>query len=87
MSFNVSKCKVLSVTRTAKTQPSYTLNGSPLEHVGTFKDLCVAVDSKLSWRLPLSPQLTYCKKKANRNCGLVKSSVGYKAPSNVTLQL
>ena len=83
MSFNVRKCKVLSVTRAGNTQPSYTLNGSHLEHVGTFKDLGVIVDTKLSWR----PHIDYIVKKANRVCGMVKRSVGYNAPSNAKLQL
>ena len=83
MSFNVRKCKILSVTRAGKIEPSHTLNGSPLEHVGTFKDLGVIVDTKLSWR----PHIDHIVKKANRVCGMVKRSVGYNAPSNVKLQL
>ena len=84
MCFNAQKCKILSVTRSrSKTMFTYTLNGTPLEHVGNFKDLGVVVNSSLSW----SPHIESIICSSKKVCGMIKRSVGYHAPVNVKLQL
>jgi len=83
MSFNPKKCKVLTVSRTNKFNFTYALNGVPLENVGTFRDLGVVVDKTLSW----SPHIEGIISKAKKVCAMVRRSLGYKAPSNVKLQL
>ena len=84
MCFNANKCKVLTVTR--KYDDShyvYCMNRMPLEHVGSFKDLGILVDSSLNWNSHISSIIS----KTKRVCGMIKRSVGSKAPTNVKLQL
>ena len=84
MSFNASKCKVLSITRSRSPITfSYTMNGTPLENVGVFKDLGVFVDFKLSFNNHVDSLVTKCSKVS----GFIKRSVGYHAPVAVKLQL
>ena len=84
MSFNPGKCKVLSITR--RTNPyhsNYSMNGTQIEHVGTFKDLGVVIDKSLSFNSHIHELVLKC----NKVCGLIKRSVGFKAPDTVKLQL
>lgn len=84
MVFNPDKCKILSVTRSKNPQVfNYNINGSPLEHVGFFKDLGVFIDSTLSFSTHIDQLVSKC----NRVCGLVKRSVGFRAPANVKIRL
>jgi hypothetical protein len=80
MDFNPTKCKILTVTRRSrKVQFDYSLNGTPLEHVGTFTDLGVVVDEKLSF----SPHVEQLISKCNKMCGFIKRSIGFTVPSHV----
>jgi hypothetical protein len=84
MNFNPSKCKVLSVTRShAPFNFTYSINGQPLEHVGVFKDLGILIDQSLSFNQHVTNLVTKC----NRVNGMIKRSVGFKAPSHVKLTL
>jgi len=84
MNFNPSKCKVLTISRShAPVSFNYHLDGSILEHVGNFKDLGVVLDSSLSFK----SHITALVSKSNRMNGIIKRSVGFKAPRNVKLQL
>jgi hypothetical protein len=62
---------------------TYRMNGVPLEHVGSFKDLGVVFDSKLCFNEHIDSLISKC----NQINGLIKRSVGYHAPSHVKLQL
>jgi ribonuclease P/MRP protein subunit RPP40 len=84
MSFNSNKCKVLSVTRRPNPYRfNYCMNGVPFEHVGDFKDLGVVIDKTLSFTAHINQLIPKC----NKICGLIKRSIGFKAPTNVKLQL
>lgn len=84
MVFNPSKCKVMSICRSQrKISHNYMLNGVILEHVDSFKDLGVTVSSNLNWNTHVNNIIA----KANRVNGLIKRTVGYHAPTNVTLNL
>ena len=84
MCFNANKCKVLTVTRKCDdSHYVYCMNRMPLEHVGSFKDLGILVDSSLNWNSHISSIIS----KTKRVCGMIKRSVGSKAPTNVKLQL
>ena len=84
MNFNASKCKVLKITRShAPISFNYHLDGSILEHVGEFKDLGVILDKSLSFKSHIAALVS----KSNRMNGIIKRSVGFKAPRNVKLQL
>lgn len=84
MSFNVDKCKVLSITRSVSPLLStYCMDSSILEHVGNFKDLGIVIDCKLSFR----DHICALTSKANSLSAMIKRTVGYYAPYNVTLQL
>ena len=69
INFNVSKCKILTVT--CKKQPlvhDYTLNNKQLERVTEEKDLGVIVTSTLSWDKHVHATVS----KANKLLGLLK---------------
>ena len=84
LSFNASKCKVLSITRSKNPFLfDYTLNGTKLERVQEFIDLGVTLDSHLNW----NKHVTKLINKAKRIMGLIKRSIGYKAPQSVKRQL
>jgi len=84
MDFNASKCKVLTITRChSPVQYCYTINGSPLEKVGVFKDLGVFIDETLSFNSQVDQLVLKC----NKVCGFIKRSVGFKAPNVVKLRL
>jgi hypothetical protein len=84
MSFNVDKCKVLSISRCqSKTSFPYNMNGCVLEHVDVFKDLGVSVSSTLNWHDHVETIVS----KANRVNGMIKRAVGYKAPPIVSSRL
>jgi hypothetical protein len=81
--FNPNKCKVLSVSRSSKFCFTYTLNGTALDHIGTFKDIGVVIDKTLCFNSHVASIVN----KSKRLCGFVKRSLGNDAPSNVKLQL
>jgi hypothetical protein len=84
LEFNVTKCKVLSVTRSRKPMIfNYHINGEPIERVYEFKDLGILIRSDLSWNNHIKSIIS----KAKRMMGLIKRTVGYRAPQNVKLQL
>ena len=67
--FNISKCKVLTVTR--KKQPvhyNYTLKNVQLTHMAEENDLGIIVTSTLSWVKPINAIVS----KANKLLGLLK---------------
>ena len=84
MDFNASKCKILTITRChSPVQYCYTINGSPLEKVGVFKDLGVFIDQSLSFNSHVDQLVLKC----NKVCGFIKRSVGYNAPIVVKTRL
>ena len=84
MNFNPMKCKVLTITRRCqKLCFNYSLDGTSLEHVGTFTDLGVVVDEKLSFNSHIEQLITKC----NKMCGFIKRSLGFTAPSHVKFRL
>ena len=84
LKFNVDKCKVLTVSRSRNPiHFNYSVGGIVLEHVGSFKDLGIVFDSNLSFREHTRSLI--CK--ANAVSGMIKRTVGYHAPRNVTAQL
>ena len=75
---------MLSVTR--KKVPidfTYTINKRRVRRVQSMKDLGVSVTSDLSWNSHINTLVSKC----NRMMGMIKRSVGYKAPINVTSYL
>ena len=84
MSFNPSKCKVMSITRSRNPLHfDYTLNGVSLEYVDSFTDLGVIVDFNLSFHSHVDSIVN----KSSRVCGMIKRSLGYNAPISVKLDL
>lgn len=84
MTFNASKCKVLTITRTRNPiDYVYRMNGIALDKVVSFKDLGVTVDPKLSFKDHLK-NITCV---TNKVCGVIKRSIGFNAPMSVKLQL
>lgn len=84
MVFNPSKCKVLSFTRSRNPfYFNYHLDGIILDRVGDFKDLGVVFNQNLSF----SAHVESIVSKSNRVCGMIKRSIGYRAPQNVKLKL
>ena len=84
MTFNASKCKVLTISR--KHQPimyDYKMNNQSLEHVGTFRDLGVVIDETLSFTTHIDNVISKC----NKLCGAIKRAVGFAAPQRVKLTL
>ena len=82
--FSFEKCTMLSVT--GKKVPidfTYTINNRPVRRVQSMKDLDVSVTSDLSWNSHINTLVSEC----NRILGVIKRSVGYKAPINVTSYL
>jgi hypothetical protein len=81
---HVRKCKTLTITRCRNPVNSvYCLNNSQLEHVNNYKDLGMVIDTTLCW----SDHVRSIVSKSNRVAGMIKRSVGFKAPPTVTLQL
>jgi hypothetical protein len=84
MNFNADKCKMLTFSRSRSIiRYDYTLDGGNLEHLGQFKDLGVIVDSSLSFRHHTRAIVA----KAKSVSYLIRRSIGYNAPHNVSLQL
>ena len=84
MTFNADKCKVLTLTRVHNPIDfTYTMNGIDLEKVTCFKDLGVTVDPTLSFK----EHITSMTGSASKVCGIIKRSIGFKAPTSVKLQL
>jgi hypothetical protein len=84
MTFNASKCKVLTISRMhLPIVFNYTMNNQALEHVGTFKDLGVVIDETLSF----TPHIDSVVSKCNKLCGAIKRAVGFAAPQQVKLTL
>jgi hypothetical protein len=84
MKFNVTKCKVLTVSR--KLEPFvyfYDIKGVPLQRVESILDLGITVDKCLKW----NTHINNIVKKANSSMWLIKRTVGYRASSNVKRQL
>jgi hypothetical protein len=82
--FHPSKCQVLSVTRGKNPAKfNYSMNGTSLEIVPSIKDLGVDIASTLTWDLHIKKIIA----KANSKMGMIKRTVGYNAPSKVTLPL
>ena len=84
LKFSFEKCTMLSVTR--KKVPidfTYTINNRPVLRVQSMKDLGVSVTSDLSWDSHINALVSKC----NRMMGMIKRSVGYKTPINVSSYL
>lgn len=68
MDFKIKKCKVLRISKRAQpVETDLCMNGSPLEVVSEFKDLCLLVDSNLSWNIFQHSIVS----KANKMLGLI----------------
>jgi hypothetical protein len=84
MTFNASKCKVLTISRMhSPIVFNYTMNNQPLEHVRAFKDLGVFIDEALSFTTHIDSVVSKC----NKLCGAIKRAVGFAAPQQVKLTL
>ena len=69
--FNISKCKVLSITRKSSPLiPSYTLDGKQLTLSNNEMDLGVVLNSKLTW----VNQVNSVRYKANKMLGFIRRS-------------
>ena len=69
MELNISKCKVLSISRKREKEiRSYKLNSSLLESVSEFTDLGIKVTNNLSWNKHIEEIVL----KANRKLGLIR---------------
>ena len=80
MSFNASKCKILSITRKKSlVNFNYTMNKETVERCYNIKDIGVEIDHKLDW----SEHIRTIVKKSNRIMGLIKRTLGYHAPNIV----
>ena len=84
MNFNIDKCYLLSITR--NNLPfifEYKILDKPLQRVQHMRDLGVLINTNLPWG-------THCKgliNKCNRTMGMIKRTVGFNAPVNVTTSL
>ncbi len=77
MNFNTAKCKIMSITR--RMTPvifNYSINDTLLEHVNSFNDLGIIVDKNLKWDNYIKSKVS----KANSMLGLVKRTLGFRAP-------
>ena len=84
LSFNASKCKVMSITRSVNPLLfDYLLNGDKLDRIDEIADLGVTLGTKLNWNSHVSNLVN----KASRMMGLIKRTVGYSAPVGVKKQL
>ena len=84
MTFNADKCKVLTICRAHNPIDFvYTMNGTTLEKVTSFKDLGVTVDLTLSFK----DHINSVTSDTNRICGIIRRSIGFNAPVSVKLQL
>ncbi len=83
LNFNVNKCKVMTVSRGKSHIYDYTLDGTVLERVQSFKDLGITVSNDLSWNSHISNTVNKCK----RVNWVIKRAVGYQAPASVSMQL
>ena len=84
LNFHPSKCQVILVTR--KRNPfnfDYFMNNTRLSSVKSIKDLGIEISSKLDWNTHINNVV----KKCNRKLGLIKHTVGFNAPVNVTKAL
>ena len=84
LNIHPSKCQVISVTR--KCNPfnfDYFMNNTRLSSVKSIKDLGIEISSKLDW----NTHINNVQKKCNRKLGLIKRTVGFNAPVNVTKAL
>ena len=84
MKFNVSKCKILTVTqRKSPIIFNYCMDNIKLLRCANIKDIGVTLDNKLNW----STHIESIVSKANKVMGVIKRTVGYSAPVTVKKQL
>jgi hypothetical protein len=83
LNFNTAKCNVLRFTRVLKFDFAYQLNDTVLNSVKFFKDLGLTVTDTLSWK----PHIANVVSKANKLLGLVKRTLGFRAPLKSKLLL
>ena len=83
LSFNATKCQVLSVARTLKYDFNYYINNNILQRTASISDLGVTVSSNLSWKEHIKTTVS----KANRLLGLIKRTLGFTAPMKSKLLL
>lgn len=82
MELNVTKCKVMRVSRTTSCMPIYYLNNTPLEIVSSYKYLGVHITNNLTW----TKHIEYIINKANRMLGYLRRNF-FSAPSSLKLLL
>jgi hypothetical protein len=84
MNLNVTKCKILTVTR--KRNPvmyNYCMNNEQLERCEYIRDLGIIINNTLTWCNHVQSIVS----KANKVMGLIKRTLGYNAPTSVSKQL
>ena len=84
LNVNIAKCKILSVTKSRSPVVfDYHINGILVERVSEFNDLGILIQNNLSWNSHVKKTVA----KARKMLGLIRRTVGYKAPQSVKLQL
>ena len=78
MDFNISKCKILQVSKCSKSNFTYSMKGTPLEIVKEHSYLGVTLHNGMSWK----PHVKSVCNKANRLLGLLKRNLHH-CPSNL----
>lgn len=82
MELNISKCKVMHVSRSACSHPTYYLNDIPLQSTTSYKYLGIHITSNLSW----APHIEQTITNANRTLGYLRRNFS-RAPSSLKLAL
>ena len=84
LNFNVLKCKVLSFTRNVTPIVfKYHLSGTVLENISCYNDLGVTVDKGFVFNNHVSNVINKC----NKVNGMIRRSLGYKAPTSISIKL
>lgn len=82
--FHPSKCQVISITRRHKMiNFDYKINGVALERVKCIRDLGLDISATLVWNDHINKVIGKC----NTKLGMIKRTIGYNAPQNVSKTL
>ena len=83
LAFNTAKCQVISFGRKINFAFNYRLNNDLLVYASDFNDLGVTVSNTLSWNAHIRKIVS----KSNRLLGLIKRTLGFRAPIKAKLLL